>query len=270
MAEAPPPGGNLPARRLSSQELEAVIRRAVELQAAREPGDEGVSEAEVLRIGGELGLTPDLVRRAIADVRSQPVEERGFLAGVMGPGTVRAVRTIRRPAAPLGLFLEEYLVRCEHMVVQRRFPNRTRYARGTGVAAALGRAASKLGARQAALDLPQLDVGVSMVDEDSALVELSVEVRAQRTGLAAGGALGGAGLAAGIAAFALVTPAADALALLGLPAIMGTMAGVRGIFGAVTRSTQEKLESFLDRLEHGDVKLPSGGGKPDWRRQLGI
>ncbi|MDP9348541.1 MAG: hypothetical protein M3P24_05270, partial [Gemmatimonadota bacterium] len=65
--------GDLPARRLSSQELEAVIRRAVELQAAA-GGDDGITEGEVLRVGGELGLSPELVRRALADVRSRPVE----------------------------------------------------------------------------------------------------------------------------------------------------------------------------------------------------
>ncbi|MBV9774061.1 MAG: hypothetical protein JO040_08935 [Gemmatimonadetes bacterium] len=245
-----------------------MIRRAVELQSAGEPGDEGISEGEVLRIGKELGLTPDLVRRAIADVRSKPVEEHGFLAGLMGARIVRAVRTIRRPAAPLGLFLEEYLARCEHMAVQRRFPDRTRYVRGTGVAAALGRAANKMGSRQAALDLPQLDVGVSMVDEDSALVELSVDLSTARTGLAAGGILGGSGAGTSVAVSIWAAHLATPLALVGVPVLAGMVLGSRLIYGTLARNTEEKLQGFLDRLEHGDVKLPAG--KPDWRKQLGI
>ena len=56
---APRPGGGLPARRLSNQELEAVIRRAVEILAAAGTPDEGISEAEVIRIGQELGLDPE-------------------------------------------------------------------------------------------------------------------------------------------------------------------------------------------------------------------
>lgn len=271
MSDANPPGGSgLPARRLSSQELEAVIRRAVELQSVGEVGDDGVSEVEVLRIGKELGLTPELVRRAIADVRSQPVEEHGFLAGLMGAGRVRAVRTLRRPAAQLGLFLEEYLGRCEFMVVQRRFPDRTRYVRGTGVAAVLGRAASKMGARQAALDLQQLDVGVSMVDEGSALVELSVDLSTVRTGLATGGLVGGTGAGTGVALSIWAAHLATPLALVGVPVLAGIVLGSRLIYGSVASRTEEKLQGFLDRLEHGDVKLPASGGKPDWRKQLGI
>ncbi|HEX2093504.1 MAG TPA: hypothetical protein VHG28_13950 [Longimicrobiaceae bacterium] len=266
---APPPGGNLPARRLSSAELEAVIRRAVELQSASGPiDDDGIPEAEVLRIGKELGLEPATVRRAIADVRGKPPEERGVMAGVMGPREVRAARTIRRPAAQLGLFLEQYLLKCEHMLVLRRFPDRTRYVRGTGVAAALGRAAQKLGTRQTLLDLPRVDVAVSALDEDTSLVEVSTDLGGARAGFAATGFVAGGGAAAAISAFALVTPAADLIALLGAPALGGTMAWTRWAFGAVSRSTHEKLEAFLDRLEHGELKLPPQ--KPDWRKQLGI
>ena len=257
--------GDLPARRLSSQELEAVIRRAVELQAATEGGEEGITEGEVFRIGKELGLDPVTVRRAITDVRGRPPEERGLLAKAMGPGSIRAARTVRRPAAMVGLLVEEYLLKCEYMLVQRRFPDRTRYVRGTGVAAVMGRAARKFGASHAAMDLPQLDVSVAALDAESCLVEVSVDTAGTRAGLAAGAAVAGGGAATGIAAFALATTIADPVALLGLPALLGSWAGFRGIYGAVQHSAQDKLESFLDRLEHNELKLPTprvpwGGG----------
>jgi hypothetical protein len=266
-AKPPAPGGGLPARRLSTLELEAVIRRAVEIQAgATGAPDEGISEAEVLRIGQELGLDAVTVRRAITDVRGRPPEERGVLAKTMGPGTIRAARTVRRPAAAVGLLVEEYLLKCEYMVVQRRFPDRTRYVRGTGVGAVMGRAARKFGASHALMDLAQLDVSVGALDAESCLVEVAVDVSGTRAGLAAGAVTTGGGVAAGIASFALVTTVADPVALLGLPALMGSWAGFRGIFGAVQRSLQDKLESFLDRLEHNELKVPaprapwSGGG----------
>lgn len=255
-----PPGSNLPARRLSSQELEAVIRRAVELQSAAGTPDEGISEGEVIRIGQELGLDPATVRRAITDVRGRPPEERGLLARTMGPGGIRAARTVRRPAAAVGLLVEEYLLKCEYMVVQRRFPDRTRYVRGTGVAAVMGRAARKFGASHAAMDLPQLDVSVAVLDAGTCLVEVSVDTSGTRAGLAAGAATAGGGVAAGIASFALATTVADPVALLGLPALLGSWAGFRGIYGAVQRSTQDKLESFLDRLEHNELKVPGPRG----------
>src|SRR5829696_9140854 len=182
-AKPPAPGGGLPARRLSTQELEAVIRRAVEIQAAGGATDEGISEGEVIRIGQELGLDAVTVRRAITDVRGRPPEERGVLARAMGPGSIRAARTVRRPAAAVGLLVEEYLLKCEYMLVQRRFPDRTRYVRGTGVAAVMGRAARKFGASHAAMDLSQLDVSVAALDADSCLVEVTVDTAGARAGL---------------------------------------------------------------------------------------
>lgn len=262
----PAPGGGLPARRLSTQELEAVIRRAVELQAgAAGTPDEGISEGEVIRIGQELGLDPATVRRAITDVRGRPPEERGLLAKAMGPGHIRAARTVRRPAAMVGLLVEEYLLKCEYMVVQRRFPDRTRYVRGTGVGAVVGRAARKFGASHQAMDLAQLDVSVSALDDESCLVELTVDTAGMRAGMAAGAAATGGSVAAGIASFALVTTVADPVALLGLPALLGSWAGFRGIYGAVQHSTHDRMESFLDRLEHNELKVPAprtpwGGG----------
>jgi hypothetical protein len=83
-----------PSTNLTTSELEAVIRRAAELQAGSSArAEEGVSEAEVVKIGQELGLEPAAVRRAIAEVRSRPAEERGALVGMVGE---RVVRTSRR------------------------------------------------------------------------------------------------------------------------------------------------------------------------------
>jgi len=261
-ASGPPGGSNLPARRLSSSELEAVIRRAVEIQSATGAPDEGISEGEVLRIGQELGLDAVTVRRAIVDVRGRAPEEKGTLARVMGPGVVRAARTVRRPPAQVGLLLEEYLLACEYMVVQRRFPDRTRYVRATGVGATFGRAAQKFGSKHKMMELQQLDVAVSAIDEGTALVELSVDVTGTRAGLAGGAVVGGGG--GGLAAsMSTAIMFGDPFALLGIPVVAVAALAARGIFGAVRGSTQDKLEAFLDRLEHGELKVPGRGGGGD-------
>jgi hypothetical protein len=264
----PPAGGgsNLPARRLSSQELEAVIRRAVELQTAAGGSDEGVAEAEVVRIGQELGLEPAHVRRAITDIRSRPPEEGGMLAAVMGPGQVRAGRTIRRPAAQLGMLLEDYMVRCEYMHAQRRFPDRTRYVRDASFAAGVGRFTRGFGTREQRLDLKQVDVAVAYVDDDTAFVELSMDLSGERAGYAAGGAALGTMTSVPVVAFALVTAAPAVLALTALPLFGGWIAGMRAGYRYNAKQMQEKLESFLDRLEHGEVRVPSGPG--EWTEAL--
>jgi hypothetical protein len=266
----PPPGGsNLPARKLSSNELEAVIKRAVELQTARETEmTDGLSDGEVVRIGQELGIEQHLVRRAIAEVRGRSPEEQGMLAGVMGPRIVRAARTIRRPAVDLAIFLEKYLLEAEFMVVERRFPDRTRYVRARGVGAAMGRAFSKVGSRVAPLDLETIDVGVALADEDASVVTLSVDLSTIRTGTAVGGWLGGLGGGGTVAAVVLASTAPHLLALAGLGVAAAGVLGSRGAYRLITGKTHDKLEAFLDRLEHGELRFPPQ--KQEWQKRFGL
>ncbi len=260
-----------PAARLSSQELEAVIRRAVEIQsAATGAPDEGISEGEVLRIGQELGLDPAAVRRAVAEVRGRPPAETGPLAKAMGSALARSARTVRRPAAQVARVLEEYLCRCEYMVVQRRFPDRTRFVRDTGLAAGFGRMARSFGRNHQPLDLKELEVSVVPLDDGSCLVELTADFTGARAGFAAGGALGGGAVAGGLATAVLATPLVDPLALLGLPVLAVSWLGMRGIYRAVRGGAQEKLESFLDRLEHDEVRLPPPRGSGGFGGAFGI
>lgn len=256
-APTPAPGASTPpaaARGFSTRELEAVIRRAVELQAGDAGrGDEGVSEAEVVRIGRELGLEPATVRRAMAEVRLGPAEEHGALVHVIGSRTVRASRTLRRPAATTASLLERYLRETELMVPQRRFPDRTRYVRDSSLAAGLTRFARGFSRAQKPLDLNEIEAGVHALDAGSCLVEVSTDLAGTRGGLVAG-VLGGGGAAAagwGVAAWATAIP--DPLMLLGVPVLAGAWWAMRAIYRAVHRSAQDKLESLLDRLEHGDL-----------------
>jgi len=268
-ANGPPGGSGLPARMLSSTELEAVIKRAVELQTARETEmTDGLSDAEVVRIGKELGLEQHLVRRAIAEVRSRPPEEHGLLSGMMGPGVVRAARTIRRPAVELGIFLERYLIETEFMVVERRFPDRTRYVRAQGIGAAVGRTFSKVGSRVAPLDLQAVDVGVALADEDSSIVTLQVDLTGTRAGAAASGWLTGLGTGGALAVIVVASTAPPLLALAGAGVAAAGVLGGRGFYRMVARQTQNKLEAFLDRLEHGELRLPQP--KQEWHKRLGM
>jgi hypothetical protein len=225
----------------------------------------------VVRIGQELGLDPGAVRRAIGEVRGAAPAERGVLTSAMGPRTAHASRTIPMPAHAVRELLEQYLCRSEYMMVHRRFGDRTRFVRDTGFAAGMGRFARSFGRDHQPLDLREVDATVAPLDERSCLVTLAVDLTPVRAGLAAGGALGGGGAAAGIATAVLATPLVDPLALLGVPVLAASWFGMRGIYRLVSRGTREKLESFLDRLEHGEVRLPPArGSDPFGLSGLGI
>lgn len=253
-----PRASNVPisSRSFTTQELEAIIRRAVELQATGTPGrvGEGVAEADVVRIGQELGLEPGVVRRAMAEVRTQPPEEGGALATVVGPRTSRAARVVARPAAVVAAELERYLRESELMVPQRRFPDRTRYVRDDSLAAGLARFTRGFTRGHKPLNLPQLDVAVSAIDPESCLVEIDVDLGTTRGGLAAGVLGSGTVAAGGLAATVWATPVADPFMLLGIPVIAGAWLGMRAIYNSIRRSTQDKLESLLDRVEHDDLR----------------
>ncbi|HEU5209980.1 MAG TPA: hypothetical protein VFU06_11370 [Longimicrobiales bacterium] len=249
-----PAAAPVPAPNLTTSELEAVIRRATELQAGGSARtDEGVSEAEVVKIGQELGLEPAAVRRAIAEVRSRPVEEGGALTGMVGARVVRASRVLQRPAATTSALLDRYLREKEYMVAQRRFRNRTRYVRNSSIAAGLARFASGFSRAHPPLDLKELDVAVSPIDDASCIVEVSVDLGGTRGGIVAGVLGSGSALAAGWSVAVWATPIADALMLLALPVFGGAWLGMRAIYGTVSGSVSEKLESLLDRLEHNEL-----------------
>ncbi len=244
----------LSSRNLSGQELEEVIRRAAELQADRSARiEEGLSEAEVVRIGRELGLDPATVRRAMAEVRGGPPaeKEKGLLVTLAGPRTVHASRMVNRPAARVAAELERYLHAREFMLVERRFEDRTRFVRDSSVGANLARfARGFFRPPLRPVDVKRLDVSISVVDADTCLLELSVDLAGTRGGLV-GGVIGGSGGAtAAWAAVTWATALPDPLMLLGVPLLAGAWFGTRAIFRTVRSSVQEKMESLLDQVEH--------------------
>ena len=252
-APARPPAPAV-SRTLTTEQLEAVIRRAVELEAGG-PGrlEEGVSEADVVRIGRELGLDAATIRRAMAEVRARPPEERGALARTMGPATARASRVIPRPAGDTAARLERYLHDTELMVTQRRFQERTRYVRDSSFGAGMARVVRDLSRGRKPVGLKQVDVAVSSLDDDSCLLEASTDLAGDRAGYAGGAAALGGSLGSGLAVAIWATPVADPLMLLAIPVLAGAWAGMRAIYRATVRSTEDKLEALLDRVEHDEL-----------------
>lgn len=260
---------NLPARPLSAAEVEAVIRRAVELQAQEVEGGagpEGLTEAELVRIGSELGLSPQHVQRALAEIAVQPPREEGWFGRGLGPGVVQASRLIRRPAEQVRAELDTYLRERECMVVHRRFPGHVVYREASGATAALQRAAVQVGGRYPLLGAKQLEVGVRALDEDSCYVSLAVELRSQRTGWAAGGLAAGGGLGGATAVFLGIAVAPPA-ALVGVPLLLVPIAAARAAYRRSHARMQGQLESLLDRLEHGELGAAAPAG---WRRWFGM
>jgi hypothetical protein len=196
------------------------------------------------------------VRRAITDIRSSPPEESGLLARVMGPGVGPRGAHDPRPAAELGRLLEEYMVRVECMQVHRRFPDRTRYVRDTSFAAGIERFARQFGTRDPRLDLKQLDVAVAASTTTPRSWSSPSTSAGDRAGCAGAGVAGHGAQHPDRVAFALATPRRTCSRWPRLP--ISAACSRRCAPATATRrgKKQEKLESFLDRLEHGEVRVP--------------
>jgi hypothetical protein len=244
-------------RRLSTRDFELVIRRAAELQAreAEEFGGEGISEAEAMRIGRELGLSNQNLHRALAETSGAVSTETGVMAGLFGQGNVRAGRAVPGNAETVARTLETYLVEREYLVVLRRFPDRVLFTRASGMVAAMGRATSQFFSRSAPLRVENLEMSVQPFEEGYTFVSVATSVTSSRTATAASSLVGGGavgGLTAAILGIAVAPPAAlVAIPIIGLSGLFG-----RAYYKSVVRNLQTQLESLLDRLEHGDLPPP--------------
>lgn len=253
-------GSKYPARRLSSRDFEMVIRRAAELQARQSEeafGDNGVTEAEVIRIGRELGLSPENLQRAIAETSGESPEE-GLLHGLFGASGARASRLIRGDPEKLVRSLERYLVEREYLVVQRRFTDRIVLTRATGMIASMGRATSQMFSRAPLLRVDNLEVAFRPVDDDSGWISISTSLRGDRTTAAttsfvAGG--GGTVVVGAVLGIAIAPPAT----VLALPILAASVFGARVYYERRLREVSTQLESLLDRLEHNELQVPQRG-----------
>src|SRR5687768_6075340 len=93
-------------RALDRAAMERVLARAAELQMQSgdaDPGD-ALTESQLLELGSEVGIAPDVLRRALAEEHTRVMlpEEAGLAARVAGPAIVGAARVVDgAPAAVL-------------------------------------------------------------------------------------------------------------------------------------------------------------------------
>lgn len=260
------PGSGLPVRRLSTEQVEAVVRRAVELQAheADDSGDGGVSDEELVRIGGELGIAPAHMRRALAEVTATGAPEP--TGGLLGPARVSASRAVPGNADSVRQHIERYLLESQYLAVLRRLPDRTIYEKSSGFQVEMarvmdatrtmvsGRKPTRIGAGFDLRTARTVEVTVTQMEESLSWVTLTLDLGNQRTGYWVGiNAGAGAGaVAAGVAAALMVAPPAG---LVALPIMAASVWGSRASYGALTKRARLHLEALLDHLERRESLL---------------
>lgn len=266
-----PRAEELPERRITTAQFEQVIRRAAELQARslESPDAEAMSEAEVLRIGREIGISPAHVRRALAEAggAEHPVTwgERMF-----GPGWVSASRAVPGDPDAVHRRLDEYMVRRERLAPVRRFADRTLYerARGMDLARVLewgeemlsGSSQPLVGAGFKLRETSGVELEVRPLEEGYSYVTIAADLGSHRATSATIGTVAGGGVGMGVATV-LAIAVDPAAAILGAPILAGGLWGSRAFQLRTAARAQLHLEAILDAVERGEQLVRTRPGR---------
>jgi hypothetical protein len=260
----------VPGRSLSRGEFDAVIRRAAELATSDPDGSEGVlTEAELFRIAGEVGLSEGHIRIALAEVRSGETGQ-GVVDRVFGASSIRVSRVVRGTPQALADEIDEFLVASRLLQPVRRGVGILQYRPAVDWASQLARAASFSSHKHYIASAKSVEVRFESVDAERTLIEFVIDPGTRGDDIA--GAIFGGGIGGGVAGtFAGIGLAA--LAPIAAAVAAGVVVGggvCTGIGYAVGRNHKRKLvevrsevEGVLDALELGDSLEPP---PPSWRR----
>lgn len=258
-------------RSLTRTEFDAVIRRAAELASSDSEAAEGaLTETELFRIAGEVGLTEGHVRLALSEVRSGVEGGGGVLDRVFGPSHVRASRVVPGTPEKLAQSVDEFLVSTQLLQRVRRSSTMLHYRPAADWASQVARAASLSSRKYYIASARSVEVQLEAVDPNRTLVAFLIDPGTRGNDVA-GGIVGG-GFAAvavgGAAAFGLTLVAPLALAVgAGAVAAGGVWSAIFFGTGSAHRrklsDVRSEVEGVLDALESGASLEPP---PPAWRK----
>lgn len=248
---------------LDREELDRVIRRAVELQfaGAEDRDRQQLTDEEVIRIGREVGLEPRHVRRALGELRAESLvprdpEPKDLASRLLGSARVVTSRVVPGQSEDVAKRLEEYLRVGESLRPVRKRGLRSRWEAERGIVAQLQRGLGWGGRTYELARTSSLEANVNDLEKGFSLVSLDAELSSVRAeqgwgwGLGLGLGSGGAGLGIGLAVGFpwLVVPAAAVGLASSLPVAR------RGVEKEAER-IRTAMEGILDRLEAGEPLL---------------
>ncbi|HEX9564564.1 MAG TPA: hypothetical protein VF981_11360 [Gemmatimonadaceae bacterium] len=247
--------------------LERVLARAAELQALSTEPPEGLSDAQLLELGNEVGISGEHLRQALAEERTRIATplETGVVGSWFGSSTAAVSRVVRGTPADILALLDNWMQREELLRVRRRLSDRLTWEARRDFLGSM-QASFNLGGRAYSLTAAS-EVGATVVavDEERVLVRLDANFGpGRRRNVGWAGVLAGFGVtsSAGLVALASMSAEPGAMVIGGLVGSVWTLvAGVGS--AAIARAQRRKvgrgqlaLEQVLDRLEHGEMRAP--------------
>lgn len=258
-------------RYLTRRDLEAVIRRAAELESSGGSAVPELSEDDVVRIAQEVGLSEANVRRALAEHSGDSevlLAERGWISRLCGAGLVTASRTVSRSAEEVRAEIESHFQSNQSLQLIRRTQHTSLWEPDKSVIASVVRGLDvfgrgyKLAKRGRAVELRVIPLG-----DESCRVTLTSDLGNERAGWFWGLGLGvGMPLSwvwLGLIFGGGVIPDPWVLATPGI--VASTVLLARAGYRRGVEKMRLVLEGLLDRLEHDEPLEPP---RPSWRDLL--
>jgi len=260
---------NLPAAQppLDRSAIERILARATELQASTSRNDSSgmLTEAELIEIGKEAGISRETLTQALAEERSRVAvpEESGFIASITGPAIATASRTVKGKPDEILAAIDAWMQREECLRVQRRFPDRITWEPRTGFLGTIQRNLNIQGRGYHLMRATQVAATIIPIDAERVLVRLDADMSESRSARVrvSGGALVAGILGSGvIAVLGSILAAPEAFMVIGGAAAVPTLAGAAAGYQIgkghrdVVMKAQLALEQTLDRLEFGNTR----------------
>jgi len=245
----------MPGELIRREALERIIQRAAELQAGERDIGEGLTEAEVLALGQDVGIPTRYLRQALLEEQTRSVVTggTGLFAWLTGPSLLTAERVVPGDRGAVERALTVWMEREESLQVKRRYADRTTWEPRVGAFASIQRALGAGGKTFALARATEVGGQVTQLETGFSHVRLVADVRGERARRLWGAAL----LVLWGAVLAGVLPALGALAPW---AAIPTAVAWAAALAVARRHRRENeriqvgLEQVLDRVEHGEIK----------------
>ncbi|MCC6316450.1 MAG: hypothetical protein IT361_02075 [Gemmatimonadaceae bacterium] len=265
--ESGPPPTVLSPAALDRGALDRVLARAAELNAGILEPAEGMTEAQLVELGKEVGIGAEHIRQAIAEERTRIAAPRatGMVGAIYGASAVMAARIVQGTPASVLAALDQWMQREEILRPKRRLADRLTWEARRDLVGNLQAGFNFSGRAYALKSATEVGATVVAVDAQRCLVTLDADFTDSRGASVAGSAVGASLLSGGGAAVVGLAAMSQGGSML-IAGIVATLAvGVSGaIVGATgeahkrkVRRAQLALEQVLDRLEHGEIKRPA-------------
>jgi hypothetical protein len=251
MADAPDSKNLLP-----RAALERVLLRAAELHTASSDVPETLSEADLLSLAKEVGISPLAVKQALAEERMRVTlpEERGLLSMTTGPAQFAAARLVAGQAKQVLETLDRAFQREENLAERRRFPDRVVWGARGGWAGVV-RGLTRLDGRGFPL-VKADEVSATVIQVEPTRVHIRIETStfARRSNATRNGFLGAGFALAATAALIAMNVFAPLAVGVGAAVAFGSLAIARRNYRRDAAAAQLAIEQALDRAEFGEPK----------------